>query len=438
MDLRPGYKQTEIGVLPEDWDTRALGALSAFITKGATPTTYGFSWEKVGISFFRSESITENGIDPTNSQKISAEAHRMLKRSEILSGDILIAITGYVGRVAIYHSDEPANINQHVARIRIVSDEADAGFLFHWLTQKSVRRSFENITTGQAYPQISLKQVREAVVPLPPIHEQRAVSEALSDLDSTIERLWNLITKKRDMRAGVLRRLLTGETRLPGFSEPWREKRLGDHVSFLKNGVQSRAQLTLNDPVRYLHYGDIHVAQSLRLHIRETEMPRLPTLEAARLSRLEDGDLVFVDASEDLAGVGKSLEVTGSEGIEAVAGQHTIAARFDKDVLADGFKGYLQHIPAFTTHLRRLAAGTKVYATNRKHIASAEILLPEPDEQRAIVRVLSDMDAEITTLEARLEKTRALKQGMMQALLTGRVRLPVQGEALDTLEVAHA
>lgn len=167
-------------------------------------------------------------------------------------------------------------------------------------------------------------------------------------------------------------------------------------------------------------------------------MPRLPALEAARLSRLEDGDVVFVDASEDLVGVGKSLEIIGAEGIEAVAGQHTIAARFDKDVLADGFKGYLQHIPAFTTHLRRLAAGTKVYATNRKHIASAEILLPEPEEQRAIVRVLSDMDAEISALETRLEKTRALKQGMMQALLTGRVRLPVQAEALDALEVAHA
>lgn len=188
------------------------------------------------------------------------------------------------------------------------------------------------------------------------------------------------------------------------FSIPWNETRLGNHVSFLKNGIHSRAQLTVDDSIRYLHYGDIHVATGLRLDLRQVEMPRLPELEAARLTRLEDGDLVFVDASEDLAGVGKSLEITGAEGIEAVAGQHTIAARFDKEVLADGFKGYLQHIPAFTTHLRRLAAGTKVYANNRKHIASAEILLPEPDEQRAIVRVLSDMDAEITALEARLRK----------------------------------
>lgn len=272
----------------------------------------------------------------------------------------------------------------------------------------------------------------------PPIHEQIEIARAISDANSAVEAVSSLIAKKRDMRTGAIQRLLTGENRLPGFIVPWQEKRLGDHVSFLKNGVHSRAQLTRNDPVRYLHYGDIHVAQSLHLNLKATEMPRLPAAEAARLSRLETGDVVFVDASEDLSGVGKSLEITGAEGIEAVAGQHTIAARFDKDVLADGFKGYLQQIPAFTTHLCKLAAGTKVYATNRKHIASAEILLPEPDEQRAIVRVLSDMDAEITALEARLEKTRALKQGMMQALLTGRVRLPVRAEALHALEVARA
>jgi hypothetical protein len=138
-----------------------------------------------------------------------------------------------------------------------------------------------------------------------------------------------------------MQRLLTGETRLPGFTAPWQVKRLGDHVSFLRNGVHSRAQLTVNDPVCYLHYGDIHASSSIRLDLSRAMMPRLPAATAARLTRLEDGDVVFVDASEDLLGVGKSLEIGRASGIEAVAGQHTIAARFAKEVLADGFKGYL-------------------------------------------------------------------------------------------------
>jgi type I restriction enzyme S subunit len=132
---------------------------------------------------------------------------------------------------------------------------------------------------------------------------------------------------------------------------------------------------------------------------------------------------VLVDASEDLDGVGKSVEITGVANAEVVSGLHTIAARFDKTVLADGFKAYLQFCPAFRAHLKRLAAGTKVYATNRAHLGSVELPLPTTDEQAVIATVLSDMDAEIAALERRRDKTRAIKQGMMQQLLTGRVRL---------------
>ncbi|MNR28923.1 hypothetical protein D3C85_1462720 [compost metagenome] len=122
-------------------------------------------------------------------------------------------------------------------------------------------------------------------------------------------------------------------------------------------------------------------------------------------------------------GVGKSVELTGIGQSEVVAGLHTIVIRFDKQVLADGFKAYLQSIPIFRQHLRRLVAGTKVYATNRAHIASAELTLPDVQEQTAIATVLSDMDSELAALEARLAKTRALKQAMMSELLTGKTRL---------------
>jgi type I restriction enzyme S subunit len=157
----------------------------------------------------------------------------------------------------------------------------------------------------------------------------------------------------------------------------------------------------------------------------------LPEAKAAALDRLRDGDLVFADASEDIAGVSKSVEIRGVSNTELVSGLHTIAARFDKDVLADGFKAFLQSCPAFSTHLRRLAAGTKVYATNRAHVASVEMRLPSVAEQTAIATVLSDMDAELTALVARRDKTRDLKQAMMQELLSGKTRLVSAG-------VAHA
>ncbi len=426
-------KQTKVGEIPEGWKVKPLEEV-AYLSRGRfsarprnDPKYFGGS-----IPFIQTGEVSKIGTSGFRpSQYLNDDG---LKQSKLFpAGTLFFTIAANIADVGMCDFAVACPDS-------IVAMSARAGVDIRWLLYdlSTKKAAFEALATPGAQLNLNLERLKPFELVVPPLSEQAAIADTLVDLDNSIDANIRLIAKKRDLQTAAIQRLLSAETRLPGFHEAWRQKRLGDHVAFLKNGVQSRAQLTLNDPVRYLHYGDIHVSQSLRLNIRETEMPRLRTADAIRLSRLEDGDLIFVDASEDLAGVGKSLEISGAEGIEAVAGQHTIAARFDKEVLADGFKGYLQHIPAFTTHLRRLAAGTKVYATNRKHIASAEILLPEPEEQRAIVRVLSDMDAEITALEARLDKTRALKQGMMQALLTGRVRLPVQREALDALEVAHA
>ena len=226
-----------------------------------------------------------------------------------------------------------------------------------------------------------------------------------------------------------MQQLLTGEMRLPGFCGEWRVTRLGDYVSFLRNGVNSRAELLAEGRVKYVHYGDVHACKDV--YLSTASLPCLPDAKAASLDRLLPGDLIFADASEDLDGVGKSVEVREIDSTEVVSGLHTIAARFDKDVLADGFKGFLQFCPAFLSHLRRLAAGTKVYATNRAHIAGVEMPLPSVAEQTAIATVLADMDAEIAALEARCDKMRDLKRAMMQELLTGKTRL-VQPE------VAHA
>lgn len=262
-------------------------------------------------------------------------------------------------------------------------------------------------------------------IPKPPITEQRAIATALSEVESLLDSLNRLIAKKRDLKQAAMQQLLTGKTRLPGFADEWELKRLGDHVTFLRNGVNSRAELTLDDPVKYLHYGDIHSCTSVMLD--PASLPSLPSCKAKTLERLRDGDLVFADASEDLVGVSKSVEISNLGDAELVAGLHTIAARFDKAVLADGFKAYLQFCPAFSSHLRRLAAGTKVYATNRSHIASVEMRLPGIKEQEAIAAAFNDMDAEIAALEQRRNKTKDIKQAMMQELLTGKTRLVTPG-----------
>lgn len=404
----------------------SLGNISAFITKGATPTTYGFKWEMSGVPFLRSECVSERGLDMRQSMFISDEADNALRRSRVINGDILMTITGNVGRVVTLNGVGSANINQHIARIRVKDRNFDPRFVYHYLSQRTMREYYESIVTGQAYPQISLLQVRTTTVPAVPLVEQCRIADALDDADNLVATLERLIAKKQAIKQGMMQQLLTGKTRLPGFTDAWKDVTLGDHVSYVKTVALSRAQLDAESSTRYLHYGDIHTRSGVTLDAANEPMPRASSDLLRTANQLQPGDLVFADASEDPDGVGRSIEISAvpSEGL--VAGLHTIAARFDKAVLADGFKAYLQFMPTFRHALLKLAAGTKVLATTRSSISSVEISLPPADEQRAIAQVLIDSDAAIDALRVRLTKARAIKTGMMQQLLTGRTRLPVE------------
>jgi type I restriction enzyme, S subunit len=209
------YKETEIGIVPEDWGIVKLEKISAFITKGTTPTTCGFRWAEEGILFLRSECVSAHGLDLSQSMFISPEAHAVLNRSHLTAGDILITITGNVGRIVyLDQSFEAGNMNQHIARIRVVNSAISPKFIYHFLNQSSVRKAFNTITTGQAYPQLSLKQVRDATIPLPSLTEQIEIATILSDMDAEIDSIEAKLTKTRQIKQGMMHELLTGRIRL--------------------------------------------------------------------------------------------------------------------------------------------------------------------------------------------------------------------------------
>jgi type I restriction enzyme S subunit len=198
-----------------EWEVGSIASVSAFVTKGSTPTTYGFNWVGDGILFLRSECVSAEGLDLAQSMFISEIAHAALHRGEVRAGDILMTITGNVGRVVLLAADfGAANINQHIARIRIVDRNVSFVFVFYWLSQAVVRTNYTLITTGQAYPQISLKQVRETLVPLPSLPEQTAIATILSDMDAEIIALEAKLAKARQLKQGMMQELLTGRIRL--------------------------------------------------------------------------------------------------------------------------------------------------------------------------------------------------------------------------------
>ena len=209
------FKDSELGGIPQSWTVSRLQDVSEFITKGGTPTTYGFDWANAeeGIPFFRSECVTNQGFNPKGMNFIQHDAHRVMARSEVRPGDVLMTITGNIGRVArVPIKYATANINQHIARIRLGNGNAE--FFYQCLQQEHYSKHYGAILTGQAYPQISLKQVRETPIVFPPLFEQRRIALILADADAKASLLSQRLLAYQALKRGLMQKLLTGEWRV--------------------------------------------------------------------------------------------------------------------------------------------------------------------------------------------------------------------------------
>ncbi|NIL55782.1 restriction endonuclease subunit S [Salinispora arenicola] len=350
-----------------------------------------------------------------------------IRRFRLRNGDLLVCEGGEIGRGAIWR-DQLSECYYQKALHRLRPKNAyDVRLMLALLEYWSTGGVFPNYVTQTSIAHLPRDKFIEMPLPLPSAAEQARIGEVIQDVNDLIHALRRMIAKKQAIRQGLRQQLLTGRTRLPGYSGSWREVSLGRYVSYVNTVALSRAQLDGESPVRYVHYGDIHARDSPMLDAAREALPRASSTLLRNAGRLKVGDLVFADVSEDPDGVGKSVEVTSVPDVGVVPGLHTIAARFEKAVLADGFKAYLQFIPSFRETLHRLVVGTKVLATTRSLISSITLTLPNVDEQRAIASVLTDADREIAVLRIRLAKARDVKQGMMQELLAGRTRLPGTG-----------
>lgn len=407
--------------------TVTLGDISAFITKGATPTTYGFQWERSGVPFLRSECVSEAGLDMRQSMFISSRADRVLRRSQVQDGDILMTITGYVGRVVRLAGIGSANINQHIARIRVKDRQFDAGFVYHYLSQRSMREYYETIITGQAYPQISLAQVRNTTVPAVPIAEQRRIAASLDHADDLIARLDRLIAKKQAVKQGMLQQLLTGKVRLPGFSSSWGEVRLRD-VGMTYGGLTGKSKS---------HFGTgrasfvtfMEVIEGPTLYGRKLE--RVGVRPGERQNQVRRGDVLFNGSSETPEEVALAAAVLFDPAPMTYLNSFCFGFR-----LADGkrvdptYLAYLFRSGTGRALVAALAQGATRYNIAKTKLVELQPVLPPVDEQRAIVQVLLDAEAEVRLMKTQLRKAQAVKQGMMQELLSGRSALSMTETAV--------
>jgi type I restriction enzyme S subunit len=235
-----------------------------------------------------------------------------------------------------------------------------------------------------------------------------------------------------------MQELLTGKKRLPGFEKKkgykqtevgvipndWKLISFGKAFDFLSTASYSRAQLSDNGEVEYVHYGDIHTKWNHFLDFQKNTLPSIEREQLKSYHLIREGDLIMVDASEDYEGICKSVEVKNVGNRKYISGLHTFLLRDSKGYFVNGFKAYIQSNKLVKNQFDRLATGLKVYGVSKNNLKLIEIPMPPTKaEQTAIETILSDMDAEIAALEQKLEKYKMVKQGMMQNLLTGRIRL---------------
>ena len=416
MEVKPGYKPTEVGVLPEEWDVGPLGDCLK-----ARPS-YGINAPAVPYSdllpvYVRITDITEDGrLTPT--QRVSVRS-KMSDSYFLADGDIVFARTGAsVGKSYRYNPDDgPLVYAGFLIRISpnpekllpaFAAAYATTGAYWRWVCLMSMR-------SGQ--PGINGNEYAQMPIPLPSLPEQHAIATALSDVDALLGGLARLIGKKRDLKQAAMQQLLTGETRLPGFDDEWEVKRLGE-VFAISTGTTKSAFVTDGGDYWICDMGSVSSTGRLIVSKRTNY----------RDDFLNRGDLVM--PKDDIGG-GKIIGKVGY--VDAnhtyVLGDHVYCLRAREG--DPRFLAYTINSHQTNSALRRKVIGSAQLGLGRRSVEEQEIPWPVPTEQSAIAEVLSDMDAEVAALEARRIKTRDLKQAMMQELLTGKTRLV-------TPEVAHA
>lgn len=252
--------------------------------------------------------------------------------------------------------------------------------------------------------------------PLPPTKaEQEAIAEALSGADALIEGLESLIAKKRQIKQGAMQDLLSARRRLPGFNGEWQVKALGLLGAFAKGSGVKRADAN-SGSLPCVRYGELYTRHH---HLIREYYSWISGAVASAACRLRKGDILFAGSGETKEEIGKCASVIGDS--EAYAGGDIIVLRPIEDDPV--FLGYYLNTPEIQMEKASRGQGDAVVHISAKALSDITLRLPRPREQAAIAAVLTDMDEEIAALEAKLAKARQIKQGMIQELLTGRIRL---------------
>ena len=402
-DVPKGYKRTEVGVIPEEWETSTIGE-EFNIQLGKMLD----SEKNIGVPkpFLGNRSVQWGRVDVSDLGTIKL-TNSDIERFRLREGDLLVCEGGEVGRAAIWTKPLDECYYQkalHRLRTRRGYSVEVASYLLHRYASVGALSDFVTQTSIAHLPKDKFEKLP---IPVPPSAEQRAIAEALGDVDALLGALDAAIAKQRDLKQAAMQQLLTGQTRLPGFQGEWEVKRFGELTVPRKDRVDPS-----QPDVKGLCIELEHIESGAGRLLGCAEIRQGSSLKSCFYA----GDILFGKLRAYL----KKFWLADREGF---CSTEIWVFATDSNKMAAGFLSQIVRTADFVD-AASLSYGTHMPRSDWKVLQNFEVRVPCIDEQQAIAAILSDIDTALTTLESRRTKTAALKQAMMQELLTGRIRLP--------------
>ena len=425
--VRPGFKQTEVGVIPEDWRVVSLGSVIEEFRGGAPLKPSDFT--STGIRVLPKGGVGRTGwlnVSDEDLQYCSpayADQHRRNQVDETFTIVVLrdlVPSGPSIGLMVRIREKQTWVLAQGVYGLKL-SDRAVSGYLVQFSNTQWYRKLANSIMVGSTQVHITNTSFKRAQIPLPPPAEQEAIADVLSDADALIESLEQLLAKKRNLKQGAMQELLTGKKRLPGFSGEWEVKAFNDICWFQEGPGVRNTQFTASG-VKLLNgtnifRGVLNLDSTSRfISEREAFGPYAHFLA-------DVGDIVIASSGITIERLHEKVAVVREYDLPFCMNTSTIRFKPFAGLLAPDFLFHVLTGDSFKRAIGGQATGSAQLNFGPSHVAKVAVHLPSYSEQTAIATILSDMDAEIAALEGKLAKARSLKQGMMQELLTGRIRL---------------
>lgn len=422
-EVPEGYRKTKnIGIAPCDWE---IGQMSDVLHNEQRPVPKPTeAYWRLGLRSHAKGTFHELIENP--------DEINMNELYEVKENDLIVNITfAWEHAIALADKADEGLLVSHRFPTYVFDNGNSPHFYKAVVIQKFFKNMLRNISPGGAGRNRVMSKPAFLKLPcyIPPITEQQKIADIINHCDKVIDLKKQLIDEKRRQKEWLMQNLLNPDSgvRLPMFKgSQWKEEAFEELFSFGSSLSASREQLG-DKGICYLHYGDIHGNNDYYIDLKATEhmLPKLDINKPASRYFLNDGDVVFVDASEDYDGACKYVVINNPEKIPFISGLHTIPARSKKPVMSILFKQYCFQSHDIKKQFAFYATGMKVLGLNKENLCKITVKFPSLPEQAAIANVLSTADSEIDLLEQELEQWQVKKKSLMQLLLTGLVRVTV-------------